>query len=147
MVQAWVWVAVRPKVRATSDDGMGAYAKRSHLQVFGADITFMLITGAVALLAVVVTVALRRGRPLLPSQILLGAAASMMTSVAVMRVAPLLDSVSRGTGQPFPPARLPAGASVIEPVRLHAYGSLLAGAVCWLGALMLAAAVRPREPR
>ena len=105
--QAWLWAAARPKVRATSDDGVGAYAQRSHLSVFGADATFMLVTGAFALLAAVLTVAMRRGRPLTPLQVLLSTLATVVTAAAVMLVAPLLDAVSRGAGQPFPPARLP----------------------------------------
>ena len=145
--QAWLWAAARPKVRATSDDGVGAYAQRSHLSVFGADATFMLVTGAFALLAAVLTVAMRLGRPLTPLQVLLSTLATVVTAAAVMLVAPLLDAVSRGAGQPFPPARLPAGATAVEPARLHAYGSLLVGALVWLAALLASAAVRPREPR
>lgn len=144
---SWVWAAARPKVQATSDDGVGAYADRSHLRVFGADVTFMLVTGAIALLAAVVTVVVRRGRPLTPAQVLLGTLAQVAVAVAVTLIGPLLDSVSRGADQPFPPGRLPQGVTVVEPVRLHAYGSLLAGALVWLGALLIAAALRPRPER
>lgn len=139
---AWTWAAARPRVIAVSDEGSVVFADRTHLNVFGADVTFMLVTSAIALATSVAVVSICRGRSLTPIQIVLGAGLQFFTSVAIMFTGPLVDSVSRSAQQVFPPELLPSGRPVVEPARIHAYGSLLLSSLVWLVAILVSSALK-----
>ena len=141
---AEVWVRLRPLVKATGGPQGVYYTDDTHRAVFGSDAVFMTITSALALVVAVAVVL--RGRNLLRfSQILAGAGAAFAGSVLTAWLGALLDGVSRGPLQDFPPTQLEQGQTVIEPARLHTPAALGAAAICWLLVVFISALLSRRQ--
>ncbi|NBO45828.1 MAG: hypothetical protein EBU85_02235 [Actinobacteria bacterium] len=141
-VAAPAWVHLRPRVVAVSDQGMGVFDEGAAAKVFGADVTFAVITAIVALISASVAVLPARTEHLTASAVVLGAALQLGFSSLVLVVGPFIDGVDAHWDAPFPPERLAVGATLIEPARVHAYGVLAAAPLMWLVVVLIASAVR-----
>ncbi len=144
LAAAAIWVWLRPLVTATAGSQGVYYADDSHRAVFGSDAVFMVTTAAFAAIFAV-TVLVRRGRPLQAPGIALGAVVASLSALVAAWVGSLLDGVSAGPLQGFPPAQMIQGQSLVEPARLHTPAALGAAAVGWLVVVFIAALIGRRQ--
>lgn len=142
LAAAFTWVQLRPRIMAVSDQGVGVFDEGAAARVFGADVTFAVITAVVALLGAWVAVFAARAERLSASAVLLGALLQLGLAILVLIVGPLIDGVGAHWNAPFPPERLAEGMKVLEPARVHAFGVLAAAPLTWLVVVLLATAVR-----